>query len=80
MLDEMTPEEFAGWEAFASLRPFGVLKEAERFAALVVTQCVDVDPDDVLRAWGFDIPLVKAEDVLDEDATFAAVCAAFGVS
>lgn len=79
MLAEMSPEEFAAWEAFAIVRPFGVLKHAEQAASLLAAQCVEVETEDILRAWGFWLPEIHSVEVMDEASTFAAVCQAMGV-
>lgn len=37
MLSELTASQFAEWEAFASIEPFGPLREEYRFGAIAAT-------------------------------------------
>ncbi len=84
MLDELTPQQFDEWLAFAKLEPFGELKRAERDADLLATVASfgaesAVDSLEVLEAWQYDTGREEGDDVLTAEQTFAAICGAFGV-
>lgn len=57
MLDELAPQQWDEWEAFALLEPFGPLPEARQRASLVTTIAAanngTLDPDAILQSWGF---------------------------
>jgi len=85
MLDELTPEQFAEWQAFARLRPFGTIKPAEQMAtvlsAITAFGGEPCDVDEVLRAWGFDggDEVIREQDVMTAEETFDFFRMAFGV-